>query len=143
MNKKDEPRMQNIPIRTELGDEIRKAFLPKEGTAFIQADYSALEIRVFAQAAKIEEDVKKRFAEIICDQIGVGKENVKPEVEIVADKDQGNNIYFDELDIIEIGMAVEEEFDLDTMVDEQTEKLKTVKDWTDFITLQVAKRELR
>ncbi len=43
-----EPNLQNIPTRFELGKSLRKAFKPKEGCIFIDADYSQIELRVFA-----------------------------------------------------------------------------------------------
>ncbi|MDF2888167.1 MAG: polA 2 [Lacrimispora sp.] len=43
-----EPNLQNIPIRMELGREIRKVFVPKEGCIFVDADYSQIELRVLA-----------------------------------------------------------------------------------------------
>lgn len=43
-----EPNLQNIPVRMELGREIRKVFVPKEGCVFIDADYSQIELRVLA-----------------------------------------------------------------------------------------------
>lgn len=43
-----EPNLQNIPVRMELGREIRKIFVPKEGCVFIDADYSQIELRVLA-----------------------------------------------------------------------------------------------
>ena len=43
-----EPNLQNIPMRIELGRLIRKAFFPKEGFVFVDADYSQIELRVLA-----------------------------------------------------------------------------------------------
>jgi DNA polymerase-1 len=43
-----EPNLQNIPIRTALGREIRKAFVPKTDNILLSADYSQIELRVMA-----------------------------------------------------------------------------------------------
>ena len=43
-----EPNLQNIPVRMELGREIRKVFVPQEGCVLLDADYSQIELRVLA-----------------------------------------------------------------------------------------------
>lgn len=46
-----EPNLQNIPVRTELGGEIRKMFVPGPGKVLVDADYSQIELRVLAHIA--------------------------------------------------------------------------------------------
>ena len=46
-----EPNLQNIPVRTDLGAEIRKMFVPKPGFVLVDADYSQIELRVLAHIA--------------------------------------------------------------------------------------------
>jgi len=66
-----DPNLQNIPIRTEEGREIRKAFVPRKGWHFLSADYSQIELRILAhcsddpiliQAFKDDEDIHTRTA---------------------------------------------------------------------------------
>ncbi len=49
-----EPNLQNIPIRTQLGRELRKFFIPKDGFVIIDADYSQIELRLLAEIADDE-----------------------------------------------------------------------------------------
>ena len=57
-----EPNLQNIPVRTDLGAEIRKMFIPKPGCVLVDADYSQIELRVLAHIAG-DETMQNAFRE--------------------------------------------------------------------------------
>lgn len=66
-----DPNLQNIPIRTEEGREIRKAFIPRKGWSLVSADYSQIELRILAhysddriliESFKNDEDIHTRTA---------------------------------------------------------------------------------
>ena len=49
-----DPNLQNIPTRDEIGKNLRKVFIPKEGNIFIDADYSQIELRILAHISDDE-----------------------------------------------------------------------------------------
>jgi len=80
-----EPNLQNIPVRTQMGRELRKAFVPKAGCVFVDADYSQIELRVLAhmsgdpvliQAFRENADIHRLTASQV---LGIAPEAVTPE----------------------------------------------------------------
>lgn len=57
-----DPNLQNIPIRSELGGQIRQAFLPEPGWLLLAADYSQIELRLLAHFSG-DEALRRAFAE--------------------------------------------------------------------------------
>ncbi len=88
----ENPNLQNIPVRTELGRRIRRAFVPRDGRhpVFVGADYSQIELRVLAHlsgdpgliaAFQQDEDIHAATASGV---YGVPPEQVDPEMRRVA-----------------------------------------------------------
>jgi DNA polymerase-1 len=85
-----EPNLQNIPIRTERGTRIRRAFVPEEGNVLISADYSQIELRLLAHMSgdaelirsfKKDEDIHRRTAGEI---FGISPEQVNDQQRGIA-----------------------------------------------------------
>lgn len=94
-----EPNLQNIPVRTSRGEEIRKGFVPGAGFRFVVADYSQIELRLlahlsedpaFIQAFRSGGDIHRQTASII---FGVPLEEVTPEMRARAKTINFGTIY--------------------------------------------------
>jgi acyl carrier protein len=72
------------------------------------------------------EEIETRVKELICEQLEVSMEQLKPEAQFVDD------LKADSLAVVELVLALEQEFNLE-IPDEDTEKIRTVKDATDYI----------
>ena len=78
----------------------------------------------------MEKSVERRVIEIIVEQLGVGEDEVVPEASFIDD------LGADSLDLVELIMAMEEEFGLE-ISDEEAEKIQTVQDAIQYITEHV------
>ena len=70
--------------------------------------------------------LEDRVTEIIMEQLGVSREEIKPEASFIDD------LGADSLDIVELVMAMEEEFDIE-IPDEEAEKIQTIADATNYL----------
>ncbi len=81
-----DPNLQNIPIRTKMGREMRRYFIAREGYSLVDADYSQIELRLLAhisddytmcEAFKSGDDIHTKTAAAV---FGVPEESVSPEM---------------------------------------------------------------
>lgn len=72
-------------------------------------------------------NIEQKVRNIIADQLGVGEEEIKPTSSFIED------LGADSLDIVELVMAMEEEFEVE-IPDEEAENIKTVQDAVNYVT---------
>jgi acyl carrier protein len=82
---------------------------------------------------RIVPSVEERVVEIVCENLGVNKEQVTRSTSFTED------VGADSLDIVELVMELEEEFEI-TIPDDQAEKIKTVGEAIDYIERELAKK---
>jgi DNA polymerase-1 len=130
------PNLQNIPIRTELGRQIRKAFVPEEGWLFLAADYSQIELRVLAHVSQDQalldafhrgQDVHARTAAAV---YGIALDEVTKEQRAIAKTVNFGLIYGQSA----FGLAQQTGLDFDEaerFIDTYFENYPGVKRWLD------------
>ena len=79
------------------------------------------------------QSVEERVIDIVCENLAVNRDQVKRETAFIED------IGADSLDIVELIMELEEEFEI-TIPDDQAEKIKTVGEAIDYIQREIAKK---
>ena len=116
------PNLQNIPVKTEMGRKIRKAFIAEKGYKFLSADYSQIDLRILAhlsqdnqmlEAFKKNEDIHTQTASQI---FGIERKKITPEMRRVAKTINFGIVY---------GMSP---FGLSQRLDIETEKAKNYID---------------
>jgi DNA polymerase-1 len=85
-----EPNLQNVPVRTEQGKQIRQAFVPEEGWLLLTADYSQIELRMLAHFCG-DEHLRSAFAQdqdihaaVAAQIFGIAQKDVTPEMRRLA-----------------------------------------------------------
>jgi DNA polymerase-1 len=85
-----DPNLQNVPVRTEQGRQIRQAFLPQDGWQLLTADYSQIELRLLAHFCG-DDELRRAFAEdrdihasVAAQVFGVATADVTPEMRRMA-----------------------------------------------------------
>jgi DNA polymerase-1 len=130
------PNLQNIPIRTALGRQIRKAFVPEEGWLFLAADYSQIELRILAHVSQDQalldafhrgQDVHARTAAAV---YGIALDEVTKEQRAIAKTVNFGLIYGQSA----FGLAQQTGLDFDEaerFIDTYFENYPGVKRWLD------------
>ena len=83
------PNLQNIPIRTDDGREIRRAFIPDEGCLLMSADYSQIELRLMAEMSG-DPDMVAAFREGVDIHRATAAKIYKMPLEEVSDRERRN-----------------------------------------------------
>jgi len=132
------PNLQNIPVRTELGKKIRRAFIAKEGCKFISCDYSQIDLRVLAHISKDEvlmeafksnQDIHNATA---CEIFGTTPDGITPEMRRVAKMINFGIIY----GMTAEGLSAELKISRDLAqeyINRYFDKYKGVKWWIEYI----------
>jgi DNA polymerase I len=136
------PNLQNIPMRTELGREIRAAFIPRPGWKFIVADYSQIELRLLAhmsgdkvlvEAFRNGEDIHTRTA---AEVFGVPPLMVTPEHRRAAKAVNFGIVYGQQAFGLAKSLGIDRR-EADTYIKAYFERYNGVRKWIDHTIADV------
>jgi DNA polymerase-1 len=131
-----DPNLQNIPIRRELGRDIRRGFIPREGWTLIAADYSQIELRLlahlsgdpaFVSAFRAGGDIHRQTASII---FGVPLEEVTSEMRARAKTINFATIYGQGANALSRQLRIEHA-DAKRFIDEYFERFQGIRGYLD------------
>ena len=131
-----DPNLQNIPIRRELGRDIRRGFIPREGWILIAADYSQIELRLlahlsadpaFVSAFRVGGDIHRQTASII---FGVPLEEVTSEMRARAKTINFATIYGQGANALSRQLRIEHA-DARRFIDEYFERFQGIRAYLD------------
>jgi len=116
-------------VRNKSASIVKENQVPASASAAVMKDAPAAGSASTSTATTVEE----RVIDIVCENLGVNKEQVTRQTSFIED------IGADSLDIVELVMELEEEFEI-TIPDDQAEQIKTVGEAIDYIERERAKK---
>jgi len=132
------PNLQNIPIRSELGRRIRKAFIPAEGFMILSADYSQIELRILAhlsndkvlvEAFNLGQDIHRRTAEeVFGTDSGIDERELRRRAKVI----NFGVIYGQSAFSLAKSLGISRD-DAQTFINDYFARYRGVKEWIDEI----------
>jgi DNA polymerase-1 len=132
------PNLQNIPIRSDLGRRIRKAFIPAPGYMIMAADYSQIELRILAhlskdrvllEAFRLGQDIHQRTAEeVFGTESGIDERELRRRAKVI----NFGVIYGQSAFSLAKSLNISRE-EAQRFIKEYFERYKGVREWTDTI----------
>ncbi len=140
-----DPNLQNIPARDEFGRKIRESFIPENGNLILSADYSQIELRIFAHIAEDEvlidafknnEDIHNRT---VMEIYGIPQEKITPQLRRMAKVINYGVAY----GMSAYGLAQELEIDVkeaDAFINKYFERYKGIKNYIEKIKKEIEEK---
>jgi len=139
------PNLQNIPIRSELGRRIRKAFIPAPGFKILAADYSQIELRIMAhlskdsvlvEAFKLGQDIHRRTAyEVFGADSEIDKRELRRRAKVINFGVIYGQSAFSLAKSLDITRAEAQQF-----INEYFERYSGVREWTEAVLVEAREK---